>query len=66
MLAADLPAHLGCAYAADHRAVVEWVQAEARAGDTVLILGARDPELPRLARAVLEALQRAPALASIE
>jgi UDP-N-acetylmuramate--alanine ligase len=65
ILAADLPAHLGCAYAADHRAVVEWVQAEARAGDTVLILGARDPELPRLARAVLESLQRSPALATI-
>jgi UDP-N-acetylmuramate--alanine ligase len=65
MLAADLPAHLRCGYAADHRAVVEWIQAEARAGDTILILGARDPELPRLARAVLEALQNAPALASL-
>ncbi len=65
MLVADLPANLGCVYAADHRAVSEWVQAEARAGDTILILGARDPELPRLARTVLESLQRSPSLASI-
>jgi UDP-N-acetylmuramyl pentapeptide synthase len=52
-----------CGYAADHAAVVEWLQAEARPGDTVLILGARDPQLPRLARTVLESLQRSPALA---
>jgi UDP-N-acetylmuramate--alanine ligase len=64
MLAADLPAPMRCAYAADHRAVVEWVHGESRPGDTVLILGARDPELPRLARAVLESLQHAPALAA--
>jgi len=63
MLAADLPAQMGCAYAADHRAAIEWIQGEARPGDTVLIMGARDPELPRLARAVLESLQRSPALA---
>jgi UDP-N-acetylmuramate--alanine ligase len=63
MLAAELPAQMRCAYAADHRAVVEWVHGEARPGDTILILGARDPELPRLARAVLESLQRSPALA---
>lgn len=64
MLAGDLPARMGCAYAADHPAVVAWVQGEARPGDTVLIAGARDPELPRLARAVLESL-RVPALASM-
>jgi UDP-N-acetylmuramate--alanine ligase len=63
MLAAELPAQMRCGYAADHAAVVEWVQAEARPGDTVLILGARDPQLPRLARTVLESLQRSPALA---
>jgi UDP-N-acetylmuramate-alanine ligase len=55
-LAEDLPPALRCAYAADHPAVVRWVKAEARPGDTVLIMGARDPELPRLARDVLEAL----------
>jgi UDP-N-acetylmuramate--alanine ligase len=62
-LAADLPARMRCAYAADHRAVVQWVQGEARPGDTVLIMGARDPELPRLARAVLASLRHSPALA---
>jgi UDP-N-acetylmuramate--alanine ligase len=48
---------IGCAYAADHAAVRAWVAREARPGDTVLILGARDPELPRLAREVLAALK---------
>ena len=52
MLSADLPPSLRCGYAADHAAVVEWVRAEARPGDTVLIMGARDPELPTLARKV--------------
>jgi UDP-N-acetylmuramate--alanine ligase len=56
LLAADLPAALRCGYAADHGAVVEWVQSETRAGDTVLIMGARDPELPALARKVFAAL----------
>ena len=56
MLASDLPAALRCGYAPDHEAVVDWVCAEARPGDTVLLMGARDPDLPRLARALLEAL----------
>jgi UDP-N-acetylmuramate--alanine ligase len=56
LLAADLPAALRCGYAADHGAVIEWVQSETRAGDTVLIMGARDPELPALARKVFAAL----------
>jgi UDP-N-acetylmuramate--alanine ligase len=55
-LTGDLPAALGCGYAADHPSVVEWVRAEARPGDTVLLMGARDPELPRLARSVYSAL----------
>ena len=33
--------------------------AEARPGDTVLVMGARDPDLPRLARSVFAALARA-------
>ena len=33
-----------------------WVAAEARPGDTVLLMGARDPDLPRLAQAVYAAL----------
>jgi UDP-N-acetylmuramate--alanine ligase len=56
MLADDLPSNLQCGYARDHDGVVEWVRREARAGDTVLIMGARDPELPALARRVLAAL----------
>lgn len=52
-LAGDLPAALRCGHAPDHEAVRRWVAAEARAGDTVLIMGARDPDLPRLARAIL-------------
>ena len=46
MLADDLPAALGCGYAPSHPAVIDWIRAEARPGDTVLIMGARDPELP--------------------
>ena len=56
MLADDLPPELGCAYAADHDAVVRWVGREARLADTVLLMGARDPDLPRLARAIFRAL----------
>lgn len=63
MLADDLPPALRCGYAADHAAVVEWVRAKARPGDTVLLMGARDPDLPRLARALFEALQPAAARA---
>ncbi|MGH7403869.1 MAG: glutamate ligase domain-containing protein, partial [Candidatus Rokuibacteriota bacterium] len=56
MLADDLPAAMRCGHAASHRAVADWIQAEARPGDSVLIMGARDPELPALARAVFAAL----------
>ena len=56
MLAADLPPDLDCGYAADHAAVTEWVRSAAQPGDTVLIMGARDPELPTLARNVFSAL----------
>ena len=52
----DLAADIGAASADDHAGVVRWVAAEARPGDTVLLMGARDPELPRLARTVLAAL----------
>ncbi|HSE04117.1 MAG TPA: Mur ligase domain-containing protein [Methylomirabilota bacterium] len=57
MLADDLPARLGCAHAPSHRAVLDWIRGEARPGDTVLIMGARDPELPVLARAAWDALE---------
>src|SRR5437899_2598013 len=55
-LAADLPAEMRCGYARDHDAVRQWALSEAQAGDTVLIMGARDPDLPRLARKVFESL----------
>jgi UDP-N-acetylmuramate--alanine ligase len=61
MLADDLSPELGCAYAADHDAVVRWVGREARKDDTVLLMGARDPDLPRLARAIFRALDDLPA-----
>jgi len=56
VLADDLPEALKCGYARDHEAARQWVVSEARPGDTVLIMGARDPDLPRLARAVLSSL----------
>ena len=52
----DLAADIGGAYAPDHAALVRWVADEARPGDMVLLMGARDPELPRLARQVFVAL----------
>jgi UDP-N-acetylmuramate--alanine ligase len=58
-LAADLPPALQCGYAANHEAACQWVVAEARPGDTVLVMGARDPDLPRLARSIHDALARA-------
>jgi UDP-N-acetylmuramate--alanine ligase len=56
VLAGDLPAAMRCGYAADHEAVRQWVVAEARSGDTVIVMGARDPDLPRLARSIHAAL----------
>ena len=55
-LAADLPASLRASYAEDHPAVVRWVAEEAQPGDSVLIMGARDPRLPGRARRILAAL----------
>jgi UDP-N-acetylmuramate--alanine ligase len=62
MLVDDLPTGLRCGYAGDHAAALEWIRSEARSDDTVLIMGARDPELPRLARAAFETLSGKPAL----
>jgi UDP-N-acetylmuramate--alanine ligase len=56
MLADDLPRDLGCAYAENHEAVVRWVTSEARSGDTVLLMGARDPDLSGLARRIFQSL----------
>ena len=57
MLADDLSPALRCGYAADHMAVVDWVGREARPGDTVLLMGARDPDLPLLARQIFATLR---------
>jgi UDP-N-acetylmuramate--alanine ligase len=51
-LAADLGGARACGYAADHQALLAWLAEAATSGDTVLLMGARDPELPRLAQAV--------------
>lgn len=59
-LADDLPADMRCGYAPDHVAARQWALGEARPGDTVLVMGARDPDLPRLTRAVFESLSSTP------
>ena len=56
MLAGDLRGVRDCAVARDHDAVRHWAVAEARPGDTVLIMGARDHDLPALARSIFSAL----------
>lgn len=55
-LAADLLPQYPVAYAPDHMAVVQWVCENAMPGDTVLVMGARDPRLPALARCILDML----------
>ena len=57
MLADDLLPAIACGHAPDHVSVVAWVTATARPGDTALIMGARDPALPALARSILAALE---------
>jgi UDP-N-acetylmuramate--alanine ligase len=57
MLADDLLPAIACGHAPDHVSVVAWVTATARLGDTALIMGARDPALPALARSILAALE---------
>ena len=51
-LAQDADAH----YAERHADLLPWIAETAQPGDTVLIMGARDPRLPALARAVHELL----------
>jgi UDP-N-acetylmuramate--alanine ligase len=58
MLADDLRAARDCGFARDHDAVRRWVAKEARPGDTVLIMGARDPDLPTLSRSIFAMLSR--------
>ena len=58
MLADDLRASRDCGFARDHDAVRHWVAKHARPGDTVLIMGARDPDLPTLSRSIFAALSQ--------
>ncbi|MFI5326615.1 MAG: UDP-N-acetylmuramate--L-alanine ligase [Candidatus Rokuibacteriota bacterium] len=58
-LVEDLPAAMRCGFAAGHEAARLWVQAVARPGDTVLVMGARDPDLPALARSIFDSLSAA-------
>lgn len=55
-LAADLAASRPCGYAADHLEILDWVADQAAPGDTVLLMGARDPRLGDLAQAVYSLL----------
>ncbi len=55
-LAQDLPERMRCGYAANHQQLLAWTAETAIPGDTVLLMGARDPELPRLARALHDLL----------
>jgi UDP-N-acetylmuramate--alanine ligase len=55
-LAGDLPAPLRCHFAPDHAEVLRWTADTAIPGDTILLMGARDPDLPRLARAIRDLL----------
>ena len=57
MLADDLPPAIACGHAPDHVSAVAWVTATAHPGDTALIMGARVPALPALARSILAALE---------
>jgi UDP-N-acetylmuramate--alanine ligase len=59
MLAEDLRKARDCDFAPDHEAVRRWVAQEARPGDTVLVMGARDPDLPALSRSVFATLRQA-------
>jgi UDP-N-acetylmuramate--alanine ligase len=59
VLAEDLRAFRDCAVAADHEAARRWAIGQARPGDTVLVMGARDPDLPALSRSIFAALSHA-------
>ena len=61
--AADLVAEVaargrGAAFAATRESLKAAVVEEARPGDLVLVMGARDPSLAELARGILEALSQ--------
>ena len=53
---ADLASDINCHYAPDHMAIIEWATDQATPGDTILLMGARDPKLGELARTILDLL----------
>jgi UDP-N-acetylmuramate--alanine ligase len=60
--AADIAAEIaacgrGAEFAASREKLIARVAAEARAGDLVLVMGARDPSLTELGKAILAALE---------
>ena len=55
-LAADHIMDKRFSHAETHQHVLEWASSTATLGDTVLVLGARDPRLPQLAQALYELL----------
>lgn len=54
--AAELAADIGCDFAADHLAAITWACEHALPGNSVLIMGARDPRLGDFAHSLLEML----------
>jgi UDP-N-acetylmuramate--alanine ligase len=57
MLAAALAAEgVAIEHAADYDALVERVRSAAEPGDVILLMGARDPDLPGLARRLVRTL----------
>lgn len=55
-LASDLPEDLQAIHADDRQQLLSWLCEHAGPGDTVLLMGARDPDLPALARAIHDVL----------
>lgn len=55
-LAGDLPTEVQAIHADDRQQLLAWLCEYAGPGDTVLLMGARDPDLPALARAIHDVL----------
>lgn len=55
-LAGDLPESVQAIHADDRQELLTWLCEHAGPGDTVLLMGARDPDLPALARAIHDVL----------
>ncbi|TVR44744.1 MAG: UDP-N-acetylmuramate--alanine ligase [Planctomycetota bacterium] len=55
-LAADLSGLAHADYAPNHLAIIDWVTTHAMPGDTILLMGARDPQLGPLAQTIFDLL----------